>query len=417
MAYSELVKSLDHIRSYMREFYVYGFKSRDAYDGKSPRSYDDEKRRMESWLGAYMAFRRTAEGKVAFLSIDSRTVRHNPFFHAWKAKSFTNGDITLHFILFDILASAAAPLSLTEIIEQADTAYLSHFRDPMLLDESTVRKKLKEYIEEGLITAGKDGKRAVYSLPKDGSVTPPKELLDFYSEVAPCGVVGSYLLDKAPRDTDAFAFKHHYMAHAIDSDILCRLFSALSQEAYVELSLYSPKKRTERTLRVLPLQIYISVQSGRQYLMAWYPDFKCLSSYRLDYILDVVQKEREAEISVYKEKLARAKPHMWGVISQSCETRYQHIEFCVHADDDESHIYRRLLREKRCGRVEVLDAHTYRFSADVYDINEMVPWIRSFLCRITDLQMEDKLLEARFRKDIQKMYDMYGIGGDGCALS
>ena len=50
MAYSELIKNFDKIRDYMRDFYVYGFKSRDDYTKKSARSYDDEKRRIESWL-------------------------------------------------------------------------------------------------------------------------------------------------------------------------------------------------------------------------------------------------------------------------------------------------------------------------------------------------------------------------------
>lgn len=35
MAYSELIS----IRDYMREFYVFGFKSRDEYTGRSARSY------------------------------------------------------------------------------------------------------------------------------------------------------------------------------------------------------------------------------------------------------------------------------------------------------------------------------------------------------------------------------------------
>ena len=39
MAYSELIKNFDHIRDYMRQFYVYGFKSRTEYDKKS--SYYD----------------------------------------------------------------------------------------------------------------------------------------------------------------------------------------------------------------------------------------------------------------------------------------------------------------------------------------------------------------------------------------
>ena len=99
-SYNELVKNFERVRAYMREFYVYGFKSRDGYDKKSSRSYDDERRRMESWLGDHMSFIRTPEGKNVFISIDSRTSRHNPFYKAWKSKSFTDGDITLHLISF-----------------------------------------------------------------------------------------------------------------------------------------------------------------------------------------------------------------------------------------------------------------------------------------------------------------------------
>ena len=39
MAYSELIKNFEKVRAYMREFYVYGFKSRTEYDAKSARSY------------------------------------------------------------------------------------------------------------------------------------------------------------------------------------------------------------------------------------------------------------------------------------------------------------------------------------------------------------------------------------------
>ena len=54
--YSELIKNFERIRAYMREFYVYGFKSRDGYTKKSARTYDDERRRMESWLGEHMGY-------------------------------------------------------------------------------------------------------------------------------------------------------------------------------------------------------------------------------------------------------------------------------------------------------------------------------------------------------------------------
>ena len=70
MAYNELIKNFEKVRAYMREFYVYGFKSRTEYDAKSARSYDDERRRLESWLGNYMRFTQTPEGKNVFLEIE-----------------------------------------------------------------------------------------------------------------------------------------------------------------------------------------------------------------------------------------------------------------------------------------------------------------------------------------------------------
>lgn len=35
MAYSELIKNFNKVRDYMRDFYVYGFKSREGYTKKS----------------------------------------------------------------------------------------------------------------------------------------------------------------------------------------------------------------------------------------------------------------------------------------------------------------------------------------------------------------------------------------------
>ena len=207
----------------MREFYVYGFKSREEYKSKSSRSYDDERRRVESWLKEYMSFHRTADGKSMFISIDSRTSSHNPLYNALKSKSFTDGDITLHFILFDILNSAEIAKSIQEITEEIDAEYLSVFNVPRTFDESTIRKKLKEYVREGLVTTEKKGKTVLYRCAE--FIEPDcADALDFYSEIAPCGVVGSFLLDKTDAHDLPFVFKHHYITQALDSEILLSLF-------------------------------------------------------------------------------------------------------------------------------------------------------------------------------------------------
>lgn len=409
VAYSELIKSFNRIRDYMREFYVYGFKSREEYTRKSARSYDNERRRMESWLGEYMQFRQTSEGKNVFLSIDSRLSRRNPLYTAWKAKSFTDGDITLYFLLLDILHSPEVCLSLNELTEAIDD-YLSAFEEPKTFDASTVRKKLNEYIAEGIIRSEKRGK-TLYYRRAEAVEEPDPELLTFFSETAPCGVVGSYLLDRKEQKWDHFAFKHHYITGALDSEIVCSLFLAMSEKRVVTLETVRRGKDRASEQIVIPLQLRFSAQNGRQYLMAYDPKSKRVKSYRVDFIESVKAGETAENFDSLRAMLRRMEPHIWGVSMQGTGKRLEHVEFTVRYGDKEEHIHQRLEREKRCGRVERLDANASRFSAEVYDANELVPWIRSFICRITELHFSNEDLERQFREDLQTMYALYGLEG------
>ena len=412
MAYSELVKSFGRIRDYMREFYVYGFKSRDGYTKKSGRSYDDERRRLASWLGDSMKFSQTADGKTVFLSIDSRISRHNPLYKAWKTRSFTEGDITLHFILFDILKNPEQKYTLSEITNKIDE-YLSSFSKPRTFDESTVRKKLKEYTKEGLIISGKAGRAVLYSRAAS-VVLPDSDVLDFYSEIAPCGVIGSFLLDKIESHDDHFAFKHHYITSAMDSDVLCELFIAIREKRSVTLGIINRHTNRITENPIIPLKIMISVQNGRQYLMAYTPRFRRVTSFRIDNIVSVKLDGISEGFDKWQKALEGMLPHMWGVSAQSRSgDRMEHVEFTIRYADHERHIPKRLEREKRCGYVEHLDKNTSRFSADIYDASEIVPWIRTFICRIVSISFSNKNLEEQFHSDIREMYALYGLeGGD-----
>ena len=413
MAYSELIKNFNRIRDYMREFYVYGFKSRDEYTRRSARSYDDERRRLESWLGDYMRFRQTPEGKNVFLSIDSRVSRHNPLYAAWKAKSFTDGDITLHFILFDILYSPDISLPLTELTEAIDD-YLLSFDEPRLFDSSTVRKKLNEYVSEGLIVSEKRGKTMYYRRAENTEAY-DADILDFFSEIAPCGVVGSYLLDKTePRD-GYFAFKHHYITSAMDSEIVCTLLTAISEKRNITIETINRHTDIISESHVVPLRIMVSVQSGRQYLMAYDLPFDRIRPFRTDNIESVKIDDISESFEELRDMLDGMTPHLWGVSTQSFSgDQMEHVEFTVKYSNDETHIPERLEREKRCGTVEKIDSNTSKFSADVYDSSELIPWIRTFICRITDISFSNSGLQERFNNDLTEMYALYDLeGGDG----
>ena len=411
-SYSELIKNFERIRAYMREFYIYGFKSRDDYSKKSARSYDDERRRIESWLGDHMNFIRTPEGKNVFISIDSRNIRHNPFYNAWKAKSFTDGDITLHFIIFDILHDPGDRRTLAEIMQDVDEKYLSGFESPMMFDESTVRKKLKEYTAEGIIDTEKEGRKVYYRRAESVDISDLNDVLHYYSEVAPCGVIGSFILDKTEDKADNFTFKHHYITGAIDSGVLATLFTAMREKRAVTISNLSRRRDLPRRNRIIPLRIFISVQNGRQHLIAYLPEYNHFQSYRVDYLSNIKLEEVTPRFDELRAELDRMQRKMWGVSvkrNKWGEERLEHVEFVVKVDEGEEYILRRLEREKRVGRIEKIDDYTYRFVADVYDTSEMVPWIRTFICRIVKMNFSNRTLENKFKEDLDEMYKMYGI--------
>ena len=411
-SYSELIKNFEKIRAYMRDFYVYGFKSRDDYQKKSARSYDDERRRLESWLGDHMSFVRTPEGKNVFISIDSRTIRHNPLYNAWKAKSFTDGDITLHFILFDILHNPSVKRTIAELLQEIDTKYLAGFQMPMMFDESTIRKKLKEYCEAGIIAAEKEGRKVYYRRTDSTDLSNLNDVLHYFSEVAPCGVIGSFILDKAEADIDAFTFKHHYITGAIDSGVLAALFAAMREKRAVTITNMSRKKDMPRRIRIIPLRMLISVQNGRQHLFAYLPEYNFFTSYRIDYLSNVKLEDPTPRFDELRAELDRMQSKMWGVSVKRNKwgnDHLEHVEFTIKIEDNEEYIVRRLEREKRIGTVEKLDEHTYRFSADVYDTSEMIPWIRTFICRIDKMNFSNRTIENQFKKDLEAMYRMYGI--------
>lgn len=408
MAYSELIKRFDRIRDYMRQFYVYGFKSRNEYTGKSARSYDNERRRVESWLGDFMRFRQTADGKTVFLSVDSRSIPGNPLYNAFKAKSFTAGDVTFHFYILDLLQGGEA-FTAQEILDQFCENYLCHFESDWQPDLSTIRKKLKEYVSLGILKAEKRGRESFYSREED-TVTLSRwaDTIAFFSEADPLGVIGSTLLDKLDTAPDWFQFKHHYILHALDSQVLLGLLTAIGQRRRVKLTNASQRQNTGQVVHtVCPLKIFISTQGGRQYLLCYHYRFRKLMFFRLDYIQAVEATAEEDRFEQYLGFVEKFRPHLWGT-SNGSDFRVDHLEMTLHFDDDKQYILRRLEREKRNGTVEIIGPNTARFTADVYDASELLPWLRTFIGRIEKLECSDETVVRRFYDDLAQTIALYG---------
>ena len=308
--------------------------------------------------------------------------------------------------LLDLLADGDAK-TVSELVRRIDRDFLSQFPDAKMPDESTIRKKLKEYESLGILKSEKQGRELAFRLNRDG--VPLKRWADalaFYAEADPLGVVGDSTLGQLPKVPDYFRFKHHYILHAMDSEILHELLLAIRAHRRVEITALSRRKDEYRVSTVYPMRIYLSAQTGRQYLLGWHYRWRKPMFFRLDGIISVVPGEPDPDPERYERWHESLQENLWGV-SIGREPSLDHVEMTVKVEPNEGYIIERLDREKRCGRVEVLGGGLFRYVAEVYDALELLPWLRTFLGRAVSLKCSNPTVPDTFWSDYQAMCAMY----------
>lgn len=407
--FQELIKSFPKTREYVRDFFVYGFKTRDEFKEKSPRTYDNERRRLESWLGDYVRKDHVSGGSNISLAIDSNLLDTNPLFQVWKTKSFTDNDIVLHFLILDLLQGGKT-LTAEEITEHLLTEYEA------LFDVQTVRRKCNAYAREGLLQKTKVGKTVVFSLDRTLSdrISSDDNILDalaFY-QIAECfGIVGNYLTDQLDHHNESFRVKHSFCVHTLEEEILMSLLDAMNRKMNVHLEMKSSKNGMTNTADCTPLQIFTSTRSGRRFLCGYAPVSKRFTCHRLDTIRTVTFLEPSPEYDELLSMLDRNRRYLWGVSFQGNESR--HLDRLVMKvqvlEPSEQYIVNRLKQEGRNGTLTRIEPNVYQYEIEVFDANEMLPWIRTFTGRILSLECTDKWVEQRFYQDLQAMYRLYQI--------
>ncbi len=221
--FHELIKSFPKTRDYVRDFFVYGFKTRNDFKEKSPRTYDNERRRLESWLAPYVRKDYAPGGSSISLAIDSSLLDTNPLFRVWKTKSFTDNDIVLHFLILDLLQDGR-PRTLEEITDSLLTQYEA------LFDIQTVRRKCNAYEKEGLLVKTKSGKTVLFSLDNSlarwlGSNRQVLDACSFFQMAGHFGIIGNELSQQFDHENRSFRVKHSFFVHPLEKSYLKALLS------------------------------------------------------------------------------------------------------------------------------------------------------------------------------------------------
>lgn len=410
--FQELIGSFPKTREYVRDFFVYGFKTRNDFKEKSPRTYDNERRRLESWLAPYVRKDYVSNGSNISLAIDSNLLDTNPLFRVWQTKSFTDNDIILHFLILDLLQDGRKKTA-EEITDNLLTEYEA------LFDIQTVRRKCNAYAKEGLLSKEKTGKTVVYSLDKElplrlRSNENVLDALAFYQIAGIFGMVGNNILQQLDRKNQSFRVKHSFCVHTLEDEILFALLNAMNQKTAVQLTIKSSRGENISTALCIPLQIFISTRSGRRFLCGYVHRSKRFTCFRLDSVKSVTALEQSEEYDNLLDKLNRNRKKLWGVSFQNEGKHFLNkLSMTLQIlEPSENYILNRLKQEGRGGLVTRLAPHTYLYEVEVFDCNELLPWIRTFTGRILTLECSDKSVERRFYRDLQAMYRTYGLNSN-----
>lgn len=413
--FSELIKSFEKTRDYIRDFFICGYKGRGDFGHRSSRTYDDEKRRAESWLGEVLRYDDSVRGRQISISVDCGHIYENPLYQAYGAKSFTKKDIRLHLLLLDLLTVHRA-MTLNEITDALLDDYDAEF------EPQTVRNKLREYTAEGLLTTEKQGKTAYYRRSPDSAedyfarYEGLADAVRFFSLDDSFGVIGAQMLKSAGLQNDLFLRKHHYIVHTLEDSILPELLEAMSQKTAVQFRTYSAKSHGNAdtaggTFEAVPMQILTSAQTGRRYLAAYVPVQRRFHAFRLDRIRSVKPCEPVPDYDAFAEAYHRNLNRVFGV---SFGMRHTHgnvepIRLTVRLNEHtEGYILERLYREKRIGTVQKTGEGLYTLTVDAFDPNEVMHWAKTLIGRIVSVEGGTEQIRRRFYHDIRRMYRMYG---------
>lgn len=423
--FQELIKDFNKIRYYARDFFIYGYRSRTEHALKSPRTYDNEKRRLESYLPEMIHWEMGSRGKRVSMRTNPNKVAFNPLHALWETRAFTRNDALLQFLIPDLLRKNPG-LSAGQITDQLALQYGEAFSGSKIPDAMTIRNKLKDMTEMGWLRSEKSGKTLTYSLLPSLAecCSPPlldalSDLLAFSANMSPLGILGYRLYSRlhgyeVPGATTGihcspFRYRHNYLFHTLDDQILLELLDCMAQGQEVEF--HSRSRRTEALVckRGIPVRILSSARHGRRFVLTYNLQRKYWFTLRLDRIESVKGFHGVEGHAAIRELSHTQMTDSWG-ISTPFKSENEEIVVRLAIDEvREKHAITRILREGKHGILTRLGDNAFEYRIQVSDSTEVFPWLRTLISRIVEIEGSNEAAIKRFKGDLTQMARMYGL--------
>lgn len=419
-AFDERIKNFERTRGYIREFLIYGFKNRNEVGKKSPRTYDNERRRIESVFSQHIKQYHGENGKQVYLSIDPEGIKSNPIYEAFALKSFTKNDILLYFSILDIL-QPQVECSLAEMITCLEARVFSKMEMGLMPDAMTVRNKMNQMVKAGLLTIIKSGKTFTYkrsiNILDALSISETHQLkraLAFLSQTEPLGGFGVDILKSQwlyDLEASPFSYKHLFLYQSLDDLILKDVLKALNEQTCLEITLESSKNSKIRVVYGVPVRVSTNYWHGRRYVHLYDSRRNLYYTCRLDLIQKVALTKQKHVAIPENNAYENAYKYSWALSPLSKEGLYTLQMVVAISDESKQFIVDRLVKEGRHGVVTDLGDFRFQYDVEVTDLHEMTPWLRTFIGYIESLTTSSDTYTKRFWADIEAMKALYLDGG------
>ncbi len=315
--------------------------------------------------------------------------------------------------------------------------------DHVSFGEKQFSNIMRELVKKGIVCELTERGKTYYCLSDynlknilgndEGLKTRFAEMVAFFSQTAPLGEVGNYILDRLPSPTWKMYYKHNYIVRALnDFNIVDLLFAMQTPKPenhyWVRLKCRDPLNRTGfRHFVCYPMEIRENVSDGRQALIYYHPGYRSVSSVRLDFIDSITVCGTKTEYPFFEEDITRAVKlikYTWGLHfgdfyagNVKAEPHPSKVSFVIRFKHErmdngklvgEKFIRDRIKRELRVCKEEKLNDEYSLLKMTVYVVNpmDMLHWMKTYTRRIYDISIEYN----SFMDDVERADALYTLG-------
>ena len=98
--------------------------------------------------------------------------------------------------------------------------------------------------------------------------------VSFFQGTDPFGFIGSTILDWHDRKNTFFQFKHHFIVHTLEDQVLLQSLTAIREHSLIDYENKSFRSGSISSQSGVPLKIFVSTRTGRRYLCLYLPSLR-----------------------------------------------------------------------------------------------------------------------------------------------